>query len=162
MIWKDQQLMGHSTMINEKIKQNATGCPQLIDFDAERVRFMRMNCLKASLPLNKTRDSSTHKSLAGLYTAAQRSHTRFIIGRILPSWSRSWSFGSRVALSAKCRKCRINRKWSRGIISPKMPVLYTRSEDQYMVNLGLYTMPINTQRPRNTKTFNCYWLGTIQ
>jgi len=63
-------------VINQKIEQNA--CAYLIDFDTEMSAFRADELFKASLPLKRTRDLSTHTSLGGQYTAAQRYCTIFI------------------------------------------------------------------------------------
>ena len=110
--------------------------------------LVHMNCLNATRPLNRTKDSLTQRSFQD---CKPRHNTHksdlqmpeFCVGSLLGS------VASKQSLSAKCRKRNRSRKRSLAIVSPKMLVLYTKSIDQYMASLGLCTMPINTVKPRN-------------
>lgn len=66
--------------------------------------------------------------------------------------------GSNSSLLATCKNFISKKNLSCGITWEKIGVLYNSSLDQYMVIRGLYTIPISSNIPKNTRT-SCESVG---
>ena len=145
------------TMRSRKMPLNVQGW---YSFIPNLALFEVMYCLKLSLPLKRTRLSSMLRFLPGAYTFPQMSII-FTSSLSLYNLSVSGSAALSYELSAKCRNLKSKRNLSLFNTWLKTEVTIMLSFDQYIMSLGLWTIPIRIRKPKMSTFQPCHLVPLV-